>query len=312
MGNKETPILSFCIPTYNRAEYLRQCLDVITNQECFDDRVEVVISDNCSTDDTQRISMQYQEKYPNIRYFRNEKNIVDGNFSLALQRASGLLRKLTNDTLIYQPGAIKLMLEVAEKYADTRPQIYFLNSGRLQPEQKEIKSLDEYISVISYNLTSIAPLAIWDDDCNDLNIFSEKAFTRMAQVYFEISNFEKRRNAIIYDNAILTAIEPQKKDLTYGVFQVFYTTFTGILREYVEAGKISEECYQKVRKDLLLEFFSKLTANQIIQKEKYHFSDENLKELVEKEYENEPYFNEYKKRLRQRLIRERVKRILGK
>lgn len=312
MENKGTPVLSLCIPTYNRAEYLRNCLESIVSQECFDDRVEVVISDNCSTDDTQKVSMQYQDKYPNIHYFRNEKNIIDGNFPLSLQRATGLLRKLTNDTVFYQPGAINVMLEAAEKYSSERPQIYFLNSGQMQPPIKEIANLEEYISLLSYHMTWIGSLAIWEDDCKDLDIFIEKAKTKLAQVYFGISNFEKRGKAVICDHAIMTAVEPQKKDLTYGLYQVFYTTFLGILWDCVDAGKISNECYEKVRKELLFDFFSKWIVNQEVRKDKYRFSDENLRELVEKEYSNEPYYKEYQKMLQLRMIKAKVIKLIKK
>lgn len=45
-----TPILSICIPTYNRADILNKSLYILTSNEAFDDQTEVVIVDNCSTD----------------------------------------------------------------------------------------------------------------------------------------------------------------------------------------------------------------------------------------------------------------------
>ena len=52
------PLLSICIPTYNRAHYLKECLGSIVAQ--FDDRdvrdnVEVVVSDNASPDNTREL-----------------------------------------------------------------------------------------------------------------------------------------------------------------------------------------------------------------------------------------------------------------
>lgn len=71
-------ILSICIPTYDRAEYLRQCVESIVKQ--FDNldvknAVEIVISDNNSTDHTASVVREFAEKFDNIRYFRNEINI---------------------------------------------------------------------------------------------------------------------------------------------------------------------------------------------------------------------------------------------
>ncbi len=72
------PLLSICIPTYNRAPYLKELLDSIVCQ--FDDQeiynqVEVIISDNASEDNTTEVVAEYQKKYENIRYFRNKENV---------------------------------------------------------------------------------------------------------------------------------------------------------------------------------------------------------------------------------------------
>lgn len=70
------PILSICIPTYCRSNYLKECLDSIIYQDWFNDwNIEIVISDNASTDNTIELVNMYQEKYNNIRYHRNEENI---------------------------------------------------------------------------------------------------------------------------------------------------------------------------------------------------------------------------------------------
>ena len=59
-------LLSICIPTYNRAEYLKKTLESIVWQRDFLSKdVEVVISDNCSTDDTASVVAKFVEKYPN-------------------------------------------------------------------------------------------------------------------------------------------------------------------------------------------------------------------------------------------------------
>jgi len=89
----DKPILSICIPTYNRAHYLKECLDSIVAQ--FDDRdarddIEVVVSDNASPDNTRELVEKYRKKFSNVKYFRNEKNIgFDLNVANAVENASG-------------------------------------------------------------------------------------------------------------------------------------------------------------------------------------------------------------------------------
>ena len=64
-------LLSICIPTCNRGSILDTViLNYITNEE-FDDSVELVISDNASTDNTEEIVKEIIKKYPSkkISYY---------------------------------------------------------------------------------------------------------------------------------------------------------------------------------------------------------------------------------------------------
>ena len=92
---REVPILSICIPTYNRSEHLRKTLDSIIRQKEFATKqVEIVISDNASTDNTEIVAREYCERYSNIFYYKNEKNIIDRNLPLVISRATAIYRKL--------------------------------------------------------------------------------------------------------------------------------------------------------------------------------------------------------------------------
>lgn len=90
----EQKLLSICIPTFNRVEFLRYNLKSITSQfdaePALKDIVEVVISDNASADGTKEMVVSFVEKYPNITYHRNETNIgFDRNLNNAINLAGG-------------------------------------------------------------------------------------------------------------------------------------------------------------------------------------------------------------------------------
>lgn len=76
MTNKK-PLLSICIPTYNREIYLKRLLESIICQKEFieTDDIEIVIDDWPSKDNTENLVKEYQKKHKNIRYFRNTKAI---------------------------------------------------------------------------------------------------------------------------------------------------------------------------------------------------------------------------------------------
>lgn len=88
MLNETTyPLITIAIPTYNRADnYLKQAIQCAINQTY--SNVEIIISDNCSTDNTEAVVKNF--KYPRIRYFRQEKNIGgNNNFNFCIEQAKG-------------------------------------------------------------------------------------------------------------------------------------------------------------------------------------------------------------------------------
>lgn len=66
------PSFSFNIPTYNAAEYIDECLRSIFSQDYPADKIEVLIADGGSEDDTVEIA----KKYP-VRIFPNPRKLVD-------------------------------------------------------------------------------------------------------------------------------------------------------------------------------------------------------------------------------------------
>ncbi len=76
MKENKQPLLSICIPTRNRWYSLQYTLKSIMEQDDFKSwAVEIVISDNASTDETEIEVWKLCKKYKNIRYFRNKENI---------------------------------------------------------------------------------------------------------------------------------------------------------------------------------------------------------------------------------------------
>ena len=73
MGNNI--ILTISIPTYNRAIYLERCLHSICNQLTSNIPVIIKVYDNDSTDNTYEVVKSFMDKYSQITYTKNEKNI---------------------------------------------------------------------------------------------------------------------------------------------------------------------------------------------------------------------------------------------
>ncbi|MDR2408545.1 MAG: glycosyltransferase [Bacteroidales bacterium] len=73
MGNNK--ILSVVIFTYNHENYIEQTILSVVNQKTKYD-YEIVVNDDCSTDNTYHVIQSLQSKYPDlIRIIHNEKNL---------------------------------------------------------------------------------------------------------------------------------------------------------------------------------------------------------------------------------------------
>ena len=119
--------LSICIPTYNREKYLKELLDCILNQlkDIEDGIVEICVSDNASTDNTQSMMLEYQQKYNNITYFRWDKNMgADMNYLKVVEIAHGKYCWFFGSDDLMVDGAIKKMLEEIKEDCD----IYLCNT----------------------------------------------------------------------------------------------------------------------------------------------------------------------------------------
>ena len=67
--------LSVCLITYNHEKFIAQALDSILMQEV-NYEYEIVVGEDCSTDDTRKILLEYKERYPDkIRLILREKNV---------------------------------------------------------------------------------------------------------------------------------------------------------------------------------------------------------------------------------------------
>lgn len=102
-------LLTIAIPTYNRVEFLNRSLNSILKQ--FEDEVEILVSDNASTDETFAYMSKAIEDYPHINYVRNENNIgPDNNFLQCYNLAAGKFVLLLGDDDVLMDGALKEIL----------------------------------------------------------------------------------------------------------------------------------------------------------------------------------------------------------
>lgn len=119
------PFASITVMTYNRSSTLREALDSLLPQAAARSDVEVVISDNASTDDTPAVARDYCQRFPCLRYTRNDTNVgFDGNVVACIEKAAGQYTIFFSDDDIAPPGMVDRLL--AGLY-ETRPIAAWIN-----------------------------------------------------------------------------------------------------------------------------------------------------------------------------------------
>jgi glycosyltransferase involved in cell wall biosynthesis len=103
--------ISICIPTYNRADKLAQCLEhlcTFVNQD-----FEVVIGNNCSTDHTDQVVAEYSQRLRHVVYLRHSTNLgFARNMDAILRRASRDYSYILNDDDIVFENALDLAVSL--------------------------------------------------------------------------------------------------------------------------------------------------------------------------------------------------------
>lgn len=121
--------LSICIPTYNRAKLLDDCLQSIYEQDVDFKKVEICISQNGSTDDSRDVIQKWAKRM-SLVVNHNETNLgIPRNFLKVVSLAKGKFVWLLGDDDIVVPGAIEHVVGMIESHDDV--DFFLFNSWNL-------------------------------------------------------------------------------------------------------------------------------------------------------------------------------------
>jgi abequosyltransferase len=275
MSNK---LLSICIPTYNRPNYLNETIKSIISQKIFIETndIEIIISDNSSDDETENVLNNYLLQYPNkIFYYKNDENIGDKNFEKVLSLATGLYLKLNNDTLYHTNETLEYIVHIIKKNINNKPVLFFSNSNiDSKCEYIETSNLEKFINIVSYQITWIGSFGIWREDFKNISNFNRYSKLQLLQVDVILRNLKLKNKAIIYNKKLFTTLNIDKKG-GYDLITVFLDNFLFILNEYKINGDISEKSILKLKKKIVNIFIFRWVFLNYTNT-KYNFQIENL------------------------------------
>ena len=158
MKKQEKILISVIIPSYNRANTVGETIESIVNQNGIGDEfsLEIVIGDDCSTDNAREVLLQYKSKYPEfIKLIFHEHNVGLGtNWGTCVLACQGkYICNCDNDDYWHNPDKLLLQLEYMENhpaanvlFTDYRDQ--FRDTGRTVEKKSYIEPNNDLQKVV--------------------------------------------------------------------------------------------------------------------------------------------------------------------
>jgi glycosyltransferase involved in cell wall biosynthesis len=116
----KNPFVSVVIPSYNRVDVVGQTIDSILNQQC-NFEFELIIGDDCSTDNVREVLQVYQAKYPTkIKLLFYDTNLgLGANWATCVQHCRGkYVANCDNDDFWHNPEKLQLQVDYMEQHTD--------------------------------------------------------------------------------------------------------------------------------------------------------------------------------------------------
>ena len=137
LKKKTTPKVSIGIPVQNGENFLEEAIKSILNQTFSD--LELIISDNASTDKTPDICRKYAKRDKRIRYVRNEENIgASENFNNLFKFSKGEYYLSVSHDDYFHPDFLKKSVDIL----DNNKSIHLVHSKTMAVNEKGIPIQD--------------------------------------------------------------------------------------------------------------------------------------------------------------------------
>jgi abequosyltransferase len=241
------PLLTIGIPTYNRARCLERLLAILGKELEGETRVELLVSDNASTDGTSTLVEAHGASGTALRYIRNAENLgADRNILQVFNLARGKYVWIFSDDDLIAPGTIHRVLEAVslrtyelicvtpyfsksenirlKKFTPARD-LEFTNANDLA---RRVHVLFTFISGVIINKERVSAAAHPP--------FESLFDTSLAQLGPFFTALNCHRRSLLIRDPLVTATA--NRSVGYGLYRVFGTNLTKITNDWIDAESV--------------------------------------------------------------------------
>lgn len=248
------PLLSICIPTYNRVDALKKCVFSIVDSKYYSpDIVEIVISDNASTDGTFEFVKQFVSCHKNIIYNRNDRNIGgDLNFIKVLSIGNGEFLKLHNDYCEYWDEGLSFLINEVKRFKENHMLLFFSIREGDGFSSVMCKDMNSFIRTVTTDVSWIGSFGFWKDDFLCLENKDAKLDTKFMQTDWILRMIERKKSIVVCKGEITIWQKLKTSHGDYNFVELFTTKFPKLFDTYVEKELISSTTYDYLMRQLFI------------------------------------------------------------
>lgn len=256
------PLLTIAIPTWNREAYLEKNLQQLQSETVMIHRglVEIIVSDNCSTDGTARVVEPFVHSGVVSKYIRNVSNIGWAlNFAQCFDHARGRYVLLLGDDDFLCDGALVRLLQILEAGefgvvclraygfdVDFRLE-YPGNGGGLT----EFSDPNEFFLAVNRRFTLLSACVLNKSLIPDIDS-KQFADTNLAAFHLVLrAGLASKRNLKM--DAYMLACKRQNS-FSYDWVKVFVEEFWRIMDTHIAYG-LSPDCIRRIEQSRLLSYY---------------------------------------------------------
>lgn len=244
--------------------------------------IEILVSDNCSSDETEEIINKFLQKGCAISYYRNKSNIgADGNFMECYKKAKGKFIWLLGDDDYITNGALQKIIDVIRKHQTAG----LIHLGLYNLKDNIIKFEDSYdfLSKVSFFITFMSSNIFNSEYCKDLHPEIYKG-TSFIQCPMYLTSAWKAGTNIYINFPTLEIAKDGKSNGGYNIWKVFINNYLSIQKHFMPKSKERTTYYKFIRRNIYEGFLIPYITSIIIRKEDNNFKTESFSKYYFKHY----------------------------
>lgn len=259
--NVTFPLLTIAIPTWNRAEFLALNLDQLLREgRDYWDRVEVLISDNASADNTSQVVADAIKRGVPVRYIRNTENIgSDANIAQCFNLARGSFVVIMGDDDLFVDGALHFLLAHldAEKcgVVCVRPYGFEANFRKESPghggKARAFSDAGEFLATIGPLMTLISSCVINKKLLSGVDA-NQFCGDNLVQVHLVLRAALAASENLFIDRYLIAC--KRNNSGGYDFSQVFVSNLGAVLDSCISRG-LTEGAVRAIERRLMLAYY---------------------------------------------------------